>query len=543
MKSKLGLDRGKVAHARELARGVARRVREHHARFSTVSTERTVLRLLGLAGVDRRGVPLPNVVVEKLAEAGQLAGGVAPALRRLLPATDGDLGELARRLAAGKLRVLPGKGKPKENLVLGGKQLEALVEAGVARLRGTAGERRRRLASYAPDETPLIYCIVATGNIFDDVPQAEAAARQGAQIIAVIRSTAQSLLDYVPEGATTKGFGGTFATQENMRLMREACDRVGDELGRYVRVCNYCSGLCMPEIAAMGAFERLDVMLNDALYGILFRDINMHRTLVDQHFSRMINGAAGIVINTGEDNYLKTADAYREAHTVLSSQLINEAFAAMAGVPPEQMGLGHAFEMDPGIASGFLYEVAQAQLSREVFPGAPLKYMPPTKFMTGDIFKGHAQNALFNLASVMTGQSIHLVGVLTEAIHTPYMQDRYLSVDAMRYIRNNAAGLADEVEFAPGGKIQQRARQVLDDAIALLERIAALGLFEALSQGVFGAVRRAQDGGKGAEGVFERGPGYVNPFEDAILGAAPESPGIVGRTNSTPVEMVVEQEG
>ena len=42
----------------------------------------------------------------------------------------------------------------------------------------------------------------------------------------------------------------------------------------------------MPEIAAMGALEGLDVMLNDALYGILFRDINMQRTLdaVNQAF-------------------------------------------------------------------------------------------------------------------------------------------------------------------------------------------------------------------------------------------------------------------
>ena len=55
----------------------------------------------------------------------------------------------------------------------------------------------------------LATCVL---RVFEDVPQAEAAARQGAQIIAVIRSTAQSLLDYVPEGATTKGFGGTFAT-------------------------------------------------------------------------------------------------------------------------------------------------------------------------------------------------------------------------------------------------------------------------------------------------------------------------------------------
>ncbi len=45
------------------------------------------------------------------------------------------------------------------------------------------------------------------------------------------------------------------ATQENFRLMREALDEVGEELGRYIRLCNYCSGLCMPEIAVMGALN------------------------------------------------------------------------------------------------------------------------------------------------------------------------------------------------------------------------------------------------------------------------------------------------
>ncbi len=238
----------------------------------------------------------------------------------------------------------------------------------------------------------------------------------------MIRTTGQSLLDYVPPyGATTEGFGGTMATQENFRLMRAALDESGEELGRYIRLCNYCSGLCMPEIAVMGAFERLDVMLNDALYGILFRDINMQRTLIDQSFSRMVNAAAGIIINTGEDNYLTTADAYEEAHTVLASQLINEQFALKAGMPEEQMGLGHAFEMNPELKNAFLYEFAQAQMARQIFPNAPLKYMPPTKFKTGDIFKGHVQDALFNMITVISHQRIHLLGMLTEAIHTPHL--------------------------------------------------------------------------------------------------------------------------
>ena len=77
---------------------------------------------------------------------------------------------------------------------------------------------------------------------------------------------------------------------------------------------------------------------------------------------------------------------FEVAHTVLASDCINEQLAAIAGLPEEQMGLGHAFEMNPELENGFLFELAQAQMTREIFPNAPLKYMPPTKFMTDNIY-------------------------------------------------------------------------------------------------------------------------------------------------------------
>ena len=211
--------------------------------------------------------------------------------------------------------------------------------------RGAAGGRPRhphhRPAARAPAsgwsgatatrQQPWIYLIVATGDIYEDIPQAQAAAREGADVIAVIRSTGQSLLDYVPEGATREGYAGTYATQENFRLMRAALDETSKELGRYVRLTNYACGLCMPEIATLAGLERLDMMLNDSMYGILFRDINPIRTFVDQRFSRQVHARAGIIINTGEDNYLTTADAVEAAHTVTVSQLLNEYFAKEAG--------------------------------------------------------------------------------------------------------------------------------------------------------------------------------------------------------------------
>ena len=425
--------------------------------------------------------------------------------------------EIAEEMAAGALDItkLPlASAKEAEEKIM-----PTVLEA-LKTIRQQTEKRNHYLETIGEGRKPYLYVIVATGNIYEDVVQAQAAARQGADIIAVIRTTAQSLLDYVPYGPTTEGFGGTYATQENFRIMRKALDEVGEEVGRYIRLCNYSSGMCMPEIAAMGAIERLDVMLNDALYGILFRDINMQRTLVDQYFSRVIIGYCDIIFNSGEDNYLTTDDAFESAHTVLASQFINEQFAVLANVKEEQMGLGHAFEMDPDIENGFLYELAQAIMAREIFPKAPLKYMPPTKFMTGNIFRGHIQDALFNLIAVWSGQSLQLLGMLTEAIHTPHMHDRYLSIENAQYIFNNARDIGSEVEFKEDGIIQKRAQFVLQEANKLLHEIEEEGLFATIEQGKFGGVKRARDGGKGLEGVCVKDDEYFNPFIPLMLGGA-----------------------
>ena len=234
--------------------------------------------------------------------------------------------------------------------------------------------------------------------------------------------------------------------------------------------------------------------------------------------SRIINGFAGVIINTGEDNYLTTADAVEAAHTVLASDLINEQLAYMAGLPAEQMGLGHAFEMDPMLKDGFLLELAQAQMAREIFPNAPLKYMPPTKFMTGNIFRGHIQDALFNMIGIWTHQGIQLLGMPTEAIHTPFMSDRYLSIENAKYIFNNMHSIGEEMEFKEGGICRRRAAEVLDKTIALLEELTKEGLFTALEKGIFGDVKRPKTGGKGLQGVTMKGENYLNPFVELMKG-------------------------
>ncbi|MGI8612520.1 MAG: lysine 5,6-aminomutase subunit alpha [Nocardioidaceae bacterium] len=508
----LDLDPVAVRKARTLARRAGRPIVRLAQQHTTVSVERATLRLAGLSGADAEGTPWVNRLVDAVrGDTGIEHGVCLPVWHALAGGAAGDLGELAAKAAVGSVRFTLPQGRA---AVRARSAATKAVTAGLKRIDSRRCERERLVRKWgdAP-RTPWIYLIVATGDIYEDMPQAQAAARAGADVIAVIRSTGQSLLDFVPEGATREGFAGTYATQENFRLMRAALDQTSAQLGRYVRLTNYASGLCMPEIATLAGLERLDMMLNDSMYGILFRDINPVRTFVDQRFSRQVHARAGIIINTGEDNYLTTADAVDAAHTVTVSQLLNEFFAKEAGLADWQLGLGHAFEINPDVEDSFRLELAHALLARQLFPDAPLKWMPPTRHMTGDVFRGYLLDGFFNLVGALSGQGILLVGMMTEAVVTPWLSDRDLALQNVRYVMNACGNLAEDFAPRPDGFINNRARQVLADSIQLLERILnhEHGLLDAIADGTFGLMKRPADAGRGLEGVATRSDDYFNP--------------------------------
>ncbi|CAN5896778.1 D-lysine 5,6-aminomutase subunit alpha [soil metagenome] len=522
----LDLDPEAVRTARRLAQRVGEPIVALAQQHTTVSVERATLRLAGLAGADPDGTPWPNRLLDTVrADVGIEHGVALPVWDALVRGAAGDLAELAAKAAVGSVRFRLPAGR---DLVHARSAARKAVGAGVRTLDARRRERERLVKRWGdPPQQPWIYLIVATGDIYEDIPQAQAAARAGADVIAVIRSTGQSLLDFVPEGATREGYAGTYATSENFRLMRAALDETSAELGRYIRLTNYASGLCMPEIAALAGLQRLDMMLNDSMYGILFRDINPVRTFVDQRFSRQVHARAGIIINTGEDNYLTTADAVEAAHTVTVSQLLNESFAKEAGLADWQLGLGHAFEIDPELPESFRLELAHALLARQLFPDAPLKWMPPTRHMSGDVFRGYLLDGFFNLAGTLTGQGILLVGMMTEAVVTPWLSDRDLALQNVRYVRNACGGLAEDFHPPADGFIATRARQVLAESIDLLERILdhteptyGAGLLAAIADGTFGLMKRPADGGRGLDGVVRRADGYLNPAIDLLEAAS-----------------------
>jgi beta-lysine 5,6-aminomutase alpha subunit len=518
MSSKLDLDPGVIAECRQAASAIAAQVAEEIAGKTTVSVERTITRLLGVDGANELEAPLPNVLVDHVRDQGELGKGIAYWLGNALLADAGATPQtIAQDVDRGDLDLtnLP---RAADDAI--GMRVMRECERRITQIAADMQERRELRDRLGESPPPLRYVLTATGNVYEDVVHGLAVAQAGGDIVAVIRSTAQSLLDYVPYGPTTEGYGGTFATQANFRIMREALDEWSLKNGRYVRLSSFCSGLCMPEIAAMGAIEGFDNMVNDALYGILYRDINPVRGLIDQRVSRMINGHFGVVINTGEDNYLRTADAVEAAPSVTASQFINRQLALDSGVPDAQIALGDAYEIDNPVPNSLLLEWAQAQLTRELFGDCPVKYMPPTRHMDGNLYRTHATDSLFNLVTIATGQGIQTIGVPTEGIFTPHVHDRVIGLENVNYVFNAARDLGEEIEFKAGGIIQTRAQEVLAGAHQLLERIAEIGLFSALAEGVFGDVPRQIDEGRGTEGIVAVADGYLNPASELMRGAS-----------------------
>ena len=223
MESKLHLNQELIDKARASASRAADDVQGFIDVHTTVTVERAVCRLLGIDGVNDVEVPLPNVVVDHLMDKKVLSGGVAFYIGNAMAEYGLTPEEVAEKVNSGEIDLTK---VPVHSIDEIRGAIMPVAEATAERIRGNVAQRNAYFEEYGDKEGPLLYLIVATGNIYEDITQAKAAAKQGADVIAVIRTTGQSLLDYVPYGATTEGFGGTYATQENFRLMRAALDEL-----------------------------------------------------------------------------------------------------------------------------------------------------------------------------------------------------------------------------------------------------------------------------------------------------------------------------
>ena len=158
-KSKVGLDFNEVEHARSVARNIAGQVQDFVEDYTTVAVERTLCRFLGIDGVDKNDVPMPNVVVEELKSKGVLGQGVMFYMGNAMVETGKNPQEIAEAISEGKLDITQMPVHTKAEI---DKALEPVINKTIEKVRGNRLRREKYIETIGEGSKPYLYIIVAT---------------------------------------------------------------------------------------------------------------------------------------------------------------------------------------------------------------------------------------------------------------------------------------------------------------------------------------------------------------------------------------------
>ena len=175
MNSKLNLDFSLVEKARQYAREIAADTQRFIEKHTSVTIERTCARLLGIDGVDANGVPLPNVIVDSLKAANGLSLGLSVYLGNAIIQTGKTPQEIAEAVSKKEFDIT--KLKMADMFEIKAKIDEIALQT-IERIRNNRRNRNKFLEKFGDKKGPYLYVIVATGNIYEDITQAKAAAKQ-----------------------------------------------------------------------------------------------------------------------------------------------------------------------------------------------------------------------------------------------------------------------------------------------------------------------------------------------------------------------------
>jgi beta-lysine 5,6-aminomutase alpha subunit len=187
----LNLNDHLINESRTMASHIIKDLKSYIDLHTTTSVERAILRMLGIDGVNALDVPYVNLLVDAIKSIDGLNKGVAHYMGYLMHDLHLSPQTIAIHVSEKKIDLQAYKNKPKCPYM---HLLDPYIENALSRIKAMTEIRQEAMEKDKHKNEPYLYVIVATGNIYEDIKQAKSAAIQGADIIAVIRSTGQSLL-------------------------------------------------------------------------------------------------------------------------------------------------------------------------------------------------------------------------------------------------------------------------------------------------------------------------------------------------------------
>lgn len=527
-------DLGPIDRLAELAETLAGSWGARARSCTTAGQERAILRVLGVTGLDRSGRPLAAEVVERYVgdRPDRLAGGVVLPFAAALVEYDTAPQELALDIASGAVDLAL------EAEVLRDAGRRAAAEDAARRLAASALERidanrtaRLELLAVLGDaDRPWVGAAVGGQVAGTGAREAAALVDAGVDVVRVsvpaVRELAERLHDEGVEvpfwrprplpGAPARPDADELApsgSQRGLIELRQAVDAAAAERRSYARLATLAPPLGTPEQALVAAFERVDVVVADAVAEIVDGNVDPDRALADHAFAHRLLARSGATVLIGAGPLVVAPDLVRgipsdattRAGRALALQLVGVALARLGGLPADRLLVGAlpgwlADEREPAAAA-----IAQVVIRRALLPSHPIAFEEP------EPGPGSARPWQAILAAVLpvarpAGLILRVAG-----------EDRI--ADVARATRA-AAAVAAEVTGSLGplearGPALELARGTVGAALATLERLDAEGWPGILGESPSGPGR----GRLGADGVAERTEAF-DPF------ASP--PGIAG---------------
>lgn len=390
-----------------------------------------------------------------------------------------------------------------------------------------------------PQPDCVITTEIASGRFEDDIRRMRMAAWHGADHLMVIRTAGQSHFDGLIEG-TPEGVGGVPITRKQLRATRRALDLIEEEVGRPINFHSYVSGVAGPEVAVLLAEEGVNGAHQDPQYNILYRNINMYRSMVDAVVAKGIMAAVGMAQIDGAHNANATArEAWKVMPELMVQHAINCEYSRRAGLPADLICLSTVPPTAPP-APCVTLDLPYAVALRQLFSEFRFRAQMNTKYMescTREVTVTHALNVLI---SRLTSADIQSTITPDEGRNVPWHYNNIHGTNTGKQSMVGMDNLRSYVKLDFDGPLGQQVRELKERACLFMEEILESGgYFNAVSSGFFvdsgfyperngDGIARDQNGGVGVGSIVPRDPDYMAPvchhFGDNHLPPEAETP-------------------
>jgi hypothetical protein len=469
---------------------------------TTTGQERAMLRLFGVAGLDRSGRPLAGAAVDRWLASSRdgLGSGIALPFSMALLEYDLEPQQLAMDVASGAVDLAL------EAELLQEPDRRAVAETEARRLTTAALERidadriaRRELQTLLGEAVrPWLGTTLAEPDLDGALDEIAELATAGFDVLRVEvpigRELADRLLDvgiappeWQPRAGSGRGRGSRqvddtdiaelapTGSQRALARLRRVADGVAAERRGYVRLATAIPPLGVPEGAVVAAYERVDIVEADPMSEIVVGGVDPDRALADHAFARRLHRRADTLVSIGPGPLVVApdlsagipADVATRSGRALALQLLGVAMNRADGIPADRIIVGAypAWLADGSQATARI--LAEVDLRRRLFTDSWLRFDEPTV--------GGGRSSVVSAWPFLLTAALGRAGTMSLVMRRVGPDPGRAAADGRA-----AAVVAEDLrDVAPGGELSgaalDHASATVRAALSTLERLSDVG--------------------------------------------------------------------